>query len=348
METEPPIDRERLPLTAADESYTHQRVAPALEAEHVHLAWADRCYHQLHVEDLAVNLGRQLYPYAGRRFAFAGIATPERMYCLRAAESFAPGDDPNQPETGAVAIEVVRPLEEIHLVAAAADAPIRVDLSFVGRFPPVATDRNRIEVRGELVTDYMNFFQSGSYSGVIEVEGRRYQVRDRFGFRDRGWGIRKHESSSRRGLTLAVFCELPDRALYALLYETGSGRRAFTNGWLVDASGVRDTAVAIEHELRLEGTLVTGGSIGLEWASGSRDRVEFESHVRNYLAGIGYALEPALREPGFEVFDLLDPTVVARLDGQNDQGCRFSVGDALGYGYVETGVGVHPRYRPAG
>ncbi len=345
METDPPIPHPPLPLTAADESYTHQRVAPQLETEHVHPAWADRCYHQLHVEDLAINLGRQLYPHAGRRFAFAGIATPERMYCLRASEAFAFGDDPNAASIGGVRIEVVRPLEEIHLHAAPAGAPIRIDLSYVSRFPPVATDRNRIEVRGELVTDYMNFFQSGNYSGTIEVEGRRYELRDRAGFRDRGWGIRRHESSSRRGITIALFCELPDRAVYALLYETGSGRRAFTNGWLLDASGLRDTAVAIDHELTLDGTLVTGGEMEIKWSSGATEHISFENHVRNYLAGIGYALDPALREPGFDVFDLRDPLVVARLDGQNDQGVTFMVGGQSGHGYVETGIGIHPRYR---
>jgi hypothetical protein len=215
-----------IPLTAADESYTHQLVAPHLQTQYVHPAWGDRCYHQLHVEDLAINLGRQLYPHDGRRFAFAGIATPERMYCLRAAEPFAPGDDPNQATIGSVTIEVVRPLQEIRLRAVDPDFPVSLDLTFTGRFAPVATDRNVIEVRGEVVTDYMNFFQSGLYTGTITVEGRRYEVRDRAGFRDRGWGIRKHESSSRRGIVVAVFCELEDRAIYALLYETASGRRA--------------------------------------------------------------------------------------------------------------------------
>jgi hypothetical protein len=335
-----------IPLTAADESYTHQLVAPHLQTEYVHPRWGDRCYHQLHVEDLAINLGRQLYPHDGRRFAFAGIATPERMYCLRAAEPFAPGDDPNQATIGSVTIEVVRPLEEIRLRAVDPDFPVSLDLTYVGRFAPVPTDRNRIEVRGEVVTDYMNFFQSGLYSGTITIEGRRYEIRDRAGFRDRGWGIRKHESSSRRGIVLAVFCELEDRALYALLYETASGRRALSNGWLLDSSGLRDRATAIEHDLELDGTLVTGGSIDITWTSGETERIEFHNEVRNYLAGIGYALDPDLKQPGIEVFDLGDPEVVAHLDGQNDQGCHFEVGGQTGHGYVETGIGVHPRYRP--
>lgn len=342
---DPPL-QPGLPLTAADESYTHQLVAPQLVTQYIHPAWADRCYHQLHVEDLAINFGRQLYPHDGKRFAFAGVATPERMYCLRAAEPFAPGDDPNQATIGNVTIEVVRPLREIRLRAVQDGFPVSLDLTYTGRFEPVATDRNRIEVRGELVTDYMNFFQSGRYSGTVTVDGRRYEVHERAGFRDRGWGIRKHESSGRRGIVIAVFCELEDRALYALLYETASGRRALSNGWWLDDSGVRDRATAIEHDLDLDGTLVTGGSVEITWTSGRAERIEFRNEVRNYLAGIGYALDPALRLPGAEVFDLRDPAVVERLDGQNDQGCRFDVSGQAGHGYVETGIGVHPRYRP--
>ncbi len=125
---------------------------------------------------------------------------------------------------------------------------------------------------------------------------------------------------------VSVFCELEDRALYTILYETATGRRAFTNGWLLDESGLRDTAVEIEHEIELDGTLVTGGSVEVTWSSGRSEKIEFRNQVRNYLAGIGYALEEELRRPGIDIFDLTDPAVVARLDGQNDQGCVFEVG----------------------
>ena len=40
------------------------------------------------------------------------------------------------------------------------------------------------------------------------------------------------------------------------------------------------------------------------------------------------------------------PEVVAALDGQNDNACRFRVEGVEGHGYVETGLGIHARYRP--
>ena len=61
-----------VPLTAYDESYTHQLPLPHLETLHMSPNWGDRCYHQLSVDGLTINAGRQLYPHAGRRFAFLG------------------------------------------------------------------------------------------------------------------------------------------------------------------------------------------------------------------------------------------------------------------------------------
>ena len=336
----------QVPITAADESFTHQLVAPHADVLYRDPRWADRCYHQLTVEDLTVNLGRQLYPYDGRRFAFAGVADTRTQYAVRAAESFEIGDDPNQARIGSVTIEVEDPLRRIRLQTHKPDAPIAVDLTFTGRFPAVASQPHLIEQDGEAVTHYMNFFQSGVYDGTIRVADRTYEVTERFGFRDRGWGLRKHEASGRRGFMIAAYCELPDAALYLLLFETASGQRAFTNGWLLDDGGVADDVTSVHHDVDLDGTLVTGGRLEVGFASGAQRTVTFDVLGRSYLSAIGYALEEELRQPGTDSFDLTDPATVARLDGQNDQSCRFDVDGSEGYGYVETGVGTHVRYRP--
>jgi hypothetical protein len=340
------IAAKTLPLSAADESFSHQLPTPQLETLYVHPRWGDRCYHQLFVDDLTINAGRQLYPHDGRRFAFLGVATSEVQHCLRAAEAFKPGDDPDQPTIGGVTIEVVRPLEEIRLVVDEPGFPVAMDLTFTGRFDAVAADRHRIEQRGEVVTDYLNFFQSGLYSGTIEVEGKHYDVHERAGFRDRGWGLRKHEASGRRGFMMATWCELPEASIYTLLYETTSGRRAFTNGWLIDASGVADVATGIEHDLQFDGTLLTGGTLDVTWSSGETQSVEIEVKGRNFLSGIGYAIEEQRRAPGIDRFAITEPAVIASLDGQNDNASVFRVDGIEGHGYVETGVGLHARYRP--
>ena len=67
---------------------------------------------------------------------------------------------------------------------------------------------------------------------------------------------------------------------------------------------------------------------------------------RLFLTPVGYTTDPSRSVPGAERHDVTDPAVVAALDGQNDNACRFRVGDAEGHGYTETGLGEHVAYRP--
>lgn len=333
------------PLTPADESFTHQLVAPFGQTQYRSPAWGDRCYHLLHVDGLTVNAGRQLYVHDRRRYAFAGIADRDTQVCIRANAQYSAGDDPDEPQVGPVCVTVLEPLSTIRITAAAPEAGAAVDLTFTARFPAVATDPHVVRQDDVVVTDYMNFFQSGRYDGHVTLNGVTHEVVDRAGFRDRGWGLRKHEGPPNRGFVASLFCELPDSALYLILYETASGRRVFTNGWLVDPSGVRDTVIEASHDLRLDGSLVTGAHYDIRFASGRRSQVEVDVISRNYLAGIGYSADARFRTTATERFDLTDPQTVGLLDGQNDNGAAFLVDGVPGHGYLETGIGVHARYR---
>jgi hypothetical protein len=334
----------RVPLTGDDESFTHQLVAPMAQPVYDSPAWGDRCYHLLHVDGLTINAGRQLYVNDRRRYAFLGVASSETQVCVRANAVFEPGDDPNAPSVGPVTIEVLEPLKKIHIAVHTAE--VEADLTFTARFPAVATDPHVVRRDDVVVTDYMNFFQSGRYDGTVVLDGRTYEIANRAGFRARGWGLRKHEGAPRRGFVASLFCELPDAALYLILYETAAGKRVFTNGWWLDESGASDRVVQAEHDLTLDGTLVTGGRYDITFASGARRQVEVDVVTRNYLAGIGYSADARFKTTAVERFDLTRPETVGLLDGQNDNGSNFVVDGTPGYGYLETGIGVHARYRP--
>lgn len=331
-------------ITPLDESYTHQRVAPHALAEHEDPRWAERCYHLLFCdENLMLCAGRQLYPYAGRRFAFLAVASRSEQVSLRFEAPFSLGDDPNEPCVGGLLLEPRRPLHEWRLLLDDPSLPVGVELEFEARFPPVQTTRNLIELEGEVVTDYMNFFQSGLYRGVVAVDGRERRISEQVGFRDRGWGLRKHEASPRRGLVVFCACELPDEAIYALLYETASARRVFTNGWVQRKEGWTPVA-RCEHDLVFVDGLLERGALELELEGGGRRRVTLEVRNRLYLSGVGYTRES--RAPGLERFDVSDPAVRRRVSGQNDNGCVFRVEGVEGHGFVETGLGLHARYSP--
>ena len=334
-------------ITAVDESYHHQLVAPSVVTAHVDEAWAERSWHLVNLgAGWVLGSGRALWPHAGRRTAVAGVNTGPVQLARRAAGTFAPGEDPNWPRVGPIRIEAVEPLKRVRLILDEEGLGFGFDLTYEARFPPVPTGRNLIERHGVVVTDYMNFFQSGSYSGVVWAEGEERSIDHRFGFRDRGWGLRKHEGAARRGMHVFCGCELGDEAVYVLLYENAAGERMFTNGWVMDASGLTDVVVGAEHGLRFDGRLLQGGRIVVDLASGRRRTIDLEVEGRMWMESVGYTRVPGRADPGSDRFDLTHEETATSLEGLIDNAAQFSCDGEAGYGYVEVGLGIHARYRP--
>jgi hypothetical protein len=336
------------PVTARDESYGHQLVAPRAQTQHDSPNWQERCYHLLFAgDDLIVNVGRAVWPHAGLRRAFVGVSTGRVQHCVRVDAPYGPGDDPDEPVVDGVRVQPTVPLREVELQYADPSGSLALELTYRSRFAPLPTTPLLVQQEGRVATHYMNFFQSGVYDGWVEVDGRRHEIVGRRGFRDRGWGVRKHEGAPRRGLVLAAMAEFADRALYLLLFETASGRRVLQDGWLVDATGTVGHVAAIEHALSFDGVLLAGGELRVELEDGRRMTVGIEPRVRLFLSGVGYSPDPARQAPGRARHDLTDPAVVERLRGQTDHGTVFTLGGERGHGYVETGLGVHARYLPS-
>jgi hypothetical protein len=334
-------------LTPLDESFGHQLVAPRAVTQHDDPRWAERAYFLLHVDDgLTINAGRQLYRHAGHWTVFAAAATPQREVCLRTMPPFAKDDDPDGPRVGPITLEVERAFDRIHLVLDEPDFPLSYDLTFEARFPPVAHDPTLVERDGEVMTNSMSFFQSGAFNGTVVLDGEQHEVVDRAGFRDRSWGLRKHDGAPRRGFVVFMAAEFDGESLYVLLHETASGRRAYTGGWAMTPDGAVDNVVAAEHDLDFAEAWIEGGRLRLEMESGKRREIAFETQTRLFLSGVGYSPDPESKKPGTDDFDLTDPAVAVRLEGQTDHGSRFTEGDRVGHGYVEVGRGIHPRYRP--
>ncbi len=337
-------------LIPLDEYFGHQLVAPRSTTQHTDPRWAERTYYLLHVDDgLTINAGRQLYRHAGHWKVFAAATAGERQLCLRRQVDFAPADDPDATAVGPLSVEVLRPLQETRLVLEEPGLPLAYDLTFTARFSPVAHEPTLVQRDGVVLTDTMSFFQSGVFDGTVTIDGVERRVHKRAGFRDRSWGMRKHDGAPRRGLVVFVAAEFDDEALYVLLHETASGRRAYTGGWSMTADGVLDTVTSAEHDLSFAAFWLDGGRLDLQMRSGVRRTIEFETQTRLFLSGVGYSPDPDRRMPGTDTFDLNDPAVTGALEGQTDHGSRFRLDDGReGHGYVEIGRGVHPRYRPEG
>jgi hypothetical protein len=316
--------------------------------EHLHPNWQERCYHLLYAaDDLILDMGRAVWPHQGVRRAFLGVSTGTEQHCVRTEEPLLAGDDPDAPRVGDLRVEPLIPLREVALSYRGPDGGLAVELTYRARLEPLPTTPLLVEQDGAVATHYMNFFQSGVYDGWVEVAGRRHEVVKRRGFRDRGWGVRKHEGAPRRGLVLAAFCELGDRAVYLLLFETASGRRVLQDGWIAHVGGGVEQITDIAHDLAFDDDgLLAGGELTLTVDGGQRVMLTLDPRVRLFLAGVGYSADPQRQAPGRERFDLTDAAVVETLRGQTDHGTVFTFDGQSGHGYVETGLGVHHRYRP--
>jgi hypothetical protein len=330
------------PIGARDEAYGHQLVAPRAQTQHDSPNWQERCYHLLFAGDgLILDMGRAVWPHAGLRRAFVGVSTGRVQHAVRTEAPL--GEDPDEPAVGGVEVRPVVPLRQVELRYA--DEALALELTYRARFAPLPTTPLLVEQDGAVATHYMNFFQSGVYDGWVEVEGERHEVRERLGFRDRGWGVRKHEGAPRRGLVLAAFAEFAERALYLLLFETASGRRVLQDGWLIEDEVTHVTE--IEHDLEFTpDRLLTGGRLRVRLEDGRALDVELEPRGRLFLSAMGYSADAARQAPGRERHDLTDAAVVDALRGQTDHGTVFTLAGERGHGYVETGLGAHARYAP--
>ncbi len=335
-------------ISEADERFGHQLVAPALVPSAPGALWAERTFLSAHLPpSLQFSAGRAVYPYGGRRTGYVALATAEAIHAVRAQEQFALGEDTDDPQVGDIRIEVLEPLRRLRITLEQPGVPLALDLIYEARTPVVPTDRNLIEVRGQVLADYMNFYQSGWYSGTIVLHGCEHRVERVLGFRDRGWGMRKHEGAPRRGLVLFGAHELPDFALWYLLYESASGKRAFTNGWLAGPSGILDTITGIEHDLDLDDRrLCQGGRLLLSCSSGRERKLEFEVDARMHLAACGYHEDPDWPPLGYRRYETSRAATLQQLNGQNDNGGACVLDGVEGHGFIETGIGVHPKYRP--
>ncbi len=339
----------RPPRTArimpADESFTHQRVAPAAVTAHVHPRWAERCWHLVDLgRGWVLGTGRALWPHAGRRTAVAGLNAAGTMLAHREDVPQAPEDAPDRPDVGRITIETIEPLRRVRLHLD--DVGFGFDLAWEARLPPVATDPNRIERRGEVLTDYMNYYHSGTFTGTVTAAGVERHVDRRAGFRDRGWGLRHHEGAARRGMHVFVGCELPDRSIYVLLYEKADATRVFTNGWAIDAEGRVVDVTAVAHDLDLDDGILRTARFALELADATTCEVTFTTTAPLYMEALGYTAVPGRADPGTDRLDVSDPQVAAAWRGLVDHAGDFVVDGTPGHGYVEVGLGVHARYRP--
>lgn len=94
-------------------------------------------------------------------------------------------------QVGPIGVEVVEPLQVLRLRVADQEHGIAAELTFTGRAAAIEEPRFTYRIGPRTLLDYTRLTQNGTYTGFIEVKGKRIAVGEGWrGTRDRSWGVR--------------------------------------------------------------------------------------------------------------------------------------------------------------
>jgi hypothetical protein len=91
---------------------------------------------------------------------------------------------------GPIRVEILEPLHKLKIVVDAPEQGIKAEIVFEGRAFPVEEPRFIRRNGPRAFMDYTRLTQNGSYTGWMELDGKRQSVDGYMGTRDRSWGVR--------------------------------------------------------------------------------------------------------------------------------------------------------------
>lgn len=188
----PPLEARVRVLNRLDDYPIHQTPVPIARPDASDANFYDRYFFNgyAHAGDLFFGAALGLYP--NRRVmdaAFSVVRDGEQRSVH--ASRLAPAER-TETHVGPIRVEVVDPMRVLRIEVGPSEAGIEAEVVFTARADAIEEPRaTRIE-EGRVLMDSTRFTQFGSWSGWIEIDGRRIEVDDDevWGCRDRSWGIR--------------------------------------------------------------------------------------------------------------------------------------------------------------
>jgi len=151
----------------------------------------DRYYFNLHgsSDELFMVMGMGQYPNLAVQDAFAVVRRGDAHVVVRASKELG---DRMDTSVGPFRIEVIEPLQKLRFVLEPNEHGMAFDLVWNAAIPAFLEPRQYIRKYGRVLFDTQRFFQTGHWSGKLEVKGETFDVTpDRWkGTRDRSWGVR--------------------------------------------------------------------------------------------------------------------------------------------------------------
>lgn len=348
-------------LTELDDLLTHQTFDTHDRVFMDDPRWTERFIIEVHdpAGAMLMHTGLGIYPNTGYMDGFAVVWQGGEQRNLRVGRTLA--RDRWRLGAGPLAFEIIDPMRSWTMSCEPGGHGFSFDLRFDRRTAPYQMPTQRIERDGFLLVGYSHFVQAGTYSGWIEIDGRRYDCTGWAGERDRSWGVRPASARVRRGLHTWLPMQWDDLSIWVWTHEDERGHQDGLCGAIrpVAAPGEEPATpipvVAYEHDLELEligpHRVLAGGRLRISGADGHVHEVDVEPlPPLMSLIGGGYGGKDAQGTPKGELFVeherwSTDPGIFARIPHSIlERSCRFTRADgAVGYGEFELCIGRHDR-----
>ena len=236
-------------FTALDERFAHQIPEPFPNVVHYHQDWRESLFFIMHERDKPGDvLILTLAHFASRQEMDSLQLGRVGDSPIMARHARKVDGDQDDFRVGPITIDVVKPLKEIRLVAAASDAtPVSFDITFTARTAPYQLRRGTMKAKHEIIWDQSHMFQSGIYNGTYTHNNKTYEITNWWGQRDHSWGVRAH---ARCPLWMWMPIQLEEGMLSVWHWEYPNGARVYTDGCFAPADGSEPIPVIdFQHDL---------------------------------------------------------------------------------------------------
>lgn len=354
-------------LTAQDDLIGHQLPTTFDHVGNSDPSWMERLWYTGHPKsgEMIFDIGLGYHPNRNVMDAFAGVTIGTVQYNFRASRRLRP--NPLETTVGPLKIEVLEGLKRHRLTLAANDSGLSFDIEFLGTMN-AHEEEPHFRRRNGRVTEHMARGQQlGVYRGWLEVAGKRYEITpdDWLGQRDHSWGIRAEMRSDETAPPLTFYppffyawttVQFKDRGLHVFFKERAPGEFIYVSGEEVFPLGSRPDRTkrmaGVSHEVEWandpHGQYVDSASFDVTLDDGSHRVLEIRTlPARYYLKGGLYGGlngwfhgdDKGKLHVEHERWDLEDPAIRRLVRTLCDHVIEVRVGDEVGYGIIEYGVG---------
>lgn len=289
-------------LTRGDDYPLHQTPEPIL------YAGSDRRFYERYFFngyskelDLFFALGMGIYPAANLIDASFCVTLDGVQHNVHASRVL--DFERMAMQVGPIGLEILEPLERLRFRVDDAEHGIRAELTFCARVRALEEPRQTMRQGGRTVMDCTRLTQHGSYSGWIEIRGRRIEVTpDRFlGTRDRSWGVRILGAPDAQPIlpafefqTYFIWVQLnfEELAVSFGTFEDAQGRPWMSHGALLPVGGgepVHVTSGKVRQRFRRGTRHATSAAVELLCEGGRRIEIALAFQpLQFYMMGLGY------------------------------------------------------------